>query len=178
MHLFTDGEAYHASTDADGRFELSVRPGEYTLAVVNHLPGGGYTNVHSATRVPVVRGQVSQALFEVATGSLRIELRTAAGTPAAGVPLYMVPLARPGRALPLPPTDAHGVVTFRSAVGPHELRLLPAKYTTAAARDELQRRASGNADPFAAHWLVLDRVDLQAGVATTATLVLPEGSGY
>ncbi len=178
VHLFTDGEAYHASTDADGRFELSVRPGEYTLAVVNHLPGGGYTNVHCATRVPVVRGQVSQALFEVATGSLRIELRTAAGTPAAGVPLYKVPLARPGRALPLPPTDAHGVVTFRSAVGPHELRLLPAKYTTAAARDELQRRASGNADPFAAHWLVLDRVELQAGVATTATLVLPEGSGY
>lgn len=155
-----------------------MRPGEYTLAVLNRLPGGGYTNVPCSPRVQVVRGQVSQALFDVATGSLRIEVRTAAGAPAVGVPLHLVPLARPERALPLPPTDAHGVVTFRSEVGPHELRLLPAKYTTAAARDELLRNAGGKADPVAAHWLVLDRVELRAGVATTATLVLPEGCGY
>jgi protocatechuate 3,4-dioxygenase beta subunit len=167
----------NATTDADGRFEATLRPGVYRVTVSAQLAPGFHGAIDSAETALVVVGQTVEQAFTIATGTLQATVRTADGAVAAGVG---VQARRVGSEAwrNLPPTDANGRIDVEFAAEALQFRVLQKRLQSETAKQQLldALRAGGgapNGDPFAAAWIDAGGAAVVAGQTTVVELVLP-----
>jgi hypothetical protein len=141
-------EQFHVAADAAGRFVFRGPPGEYRVgarrASAPTAPAIGGESV-----VLVERGGLARRTWSLASATLRIVVRRADGSPAAGVPLRLTP----GNVI-LPWTDAAGVVEVEVGVGSFAIEALPARLHDLREQMRLRREAreAGAGDPIEPHW--------------------------
>lgn len=157
------------TTDAEGRFRLRTRPGDYEI-----IDWTRRTTLRAAERAFVAARQTTTQTFRLQSGTLRLRLLDAQGKPARGVrvDIRAVDANREMGWSWLPRTDADGVTSVEADILPFELAVLPRRMQEPKAQQELLQQ-SGNLDPFADLRLELRRVTPKAGETTGIELRLP-----
>jgi hypothetical protein len=165
-------------TDAQGRFRTSTLPGDYmaTRSAKTDDPRQ-WSEIESATPIRVTRAQLTSVAVVFESGKLRATVLDGKGQPVAGVELYTNGSDRYAKSRI---TDEKGVAEFELTAGTVQLRVLPKALSSPEASMKLwqEAQATGNQDPFAPHWLVLQTVTLTAGDSKAVELKLPETAGY
>lgn len=172
--LSAGGAPCNQRTDAEGRFTAQCAAGDYALSVRRPSRSESHLLLRSQERAVVVRGETVRQTFRLSSGTLAITLRDAAGKPVAGATVTAV---CGDLAIALPPSGADGRIEAELPAEALELRILPQKYSTREAQQQLRTQATGG-DPIAPLWITLATVTLAAGQTQDVELKLPADSGY
>lgn len=144
--LASDSHWEQATTDADGRFRVTVRAGEHALSW--QQPGERMATLRAVERAAVVRGQRTVQMFQIHSATLRVRLLDADGQPVAGVPIELRDAADVLRGH-LPATGADGVSEQEVEPGAMTAFVLPKRLQGNEAVMQVIRDHPGNKDPFA-----------------------------
>jgi RNA polymerase sigma-70 factor (ECF subfamily) len=151
--------ACFVKTDSEGRFELTTKPGTYTL---RHGREGGV----ATPELVVTRGEVTEQTFGLPSGAVLLRLVTADGLPAGDVGVHL----ERGRRAEVR-TAADGTARLVLSPGDVALFALPRRMQQRE-RDEPQFLRS-ESQPAPADWIELGTTTVTAGRTTPLELRLP-----
>jgi hypothetical protein len=166
-----DGEWINLRTDAAGRFEYFGPADTFGLLLAAEREGTKEPfYVRAAERATTQRGATTAQTFAIASGTLELTVRDAAGRAVPGVQIAST--------LPetwFPVSDAAGRVVVEATAGPLSLRTLPKSLQSDAARSryEQELQAGQRREPLATQCLDLGSVIVLADQTTKHEVHLP-----
>lgn len=151
----------YPTTDDQGAFEISCRPGEYEL----QLPNG----VKALSKAVVRRDQRVQHTFQIFSGSIELTIVDDTGQPISNLRLGTKPTSR------VQLTDAAGTTKFSAPAELIEIFALPKRFMSQEARRKLwtDGRANGIQNPLEAAMIKLGQHVVQAGEAKSLRFAVP-----
>ncbi|HEX6811967.1 MAG TPA: sigma-70 family RNA polymerase sigma factor [Planctomycetota bacterium] len=149
------------TTDGDGRFEITTRPGRY------QLQRGNDDTIVAFPTIELTRGGVIEPTLEFAAGAVQIRLLTADGSPASGVAIHT---DQPG--LQRLRTKADGTVSANLPPGDHELRVLARRQQEPEVDVSSEAHRRGDL-PAAPVWFPIGTATVVVGRTTTLECRLP-----
>ena len=155
-------------TDGDGHLQLRDRSGSYRFSWSRR----GLPLVRSDTEVVITPGEVTTARIVFATGSVRLRVLTAEGTPVPGLRLRAL---RNGDKFPcvLPASDAEGQAESELGPGGWSIAVLPKRLLDPAAMTTFYEEHRGDPGSLEREYLAAGQFTVTAGATTEATVHLP-----
>ena len=162
-----------ARTDADGRYSVLLPRGTCS-GNVSTRSGTNWLQVPITVTAAITAGQTTTQDFTIWAGDIQVTVLDANGKPVPGVQL--VGRSSSGDQVWLPVTEELGRIRLERPVETLQLRVLPRRLTTQAARQELaeqHRKNGGTGDPLEPLWIDLGPLGVVAGQTTEVELELP-----
>jgi len=162
-----------ARTDADGRYSVRLPRGT-CRGYVSTRSGSNWLRAPITATAAITAGQTTTQDFAIHAGDITVTLLDANGKPVPGVQL--LGRSSSGDQVWLPITDDQGRTRLERPVETLQLRVLPRRLTTQAARQEFaeqHRQSGGTGDPIEPLWIDLSTLGVVAGRTTELELQLP-----
>jgi hypothetical protein len=138
--LLVGAVSQQVTTDGEGRFHATLRPGQYSLRRAE-------SPLRARERAVVVRDQDTAQTFQFVAAKLRLRVLDADGQPVSGVTISLRDADTERWSLPA--TGADGGTELEVEAETFTAFVLPKRLHTPEAQQEVWRNNPGNQDPFA-----------------------------